>query len=323
MNSITLVQLEYLVSVAEYGHFGRAAAACCVTQPTLSMQIQKAEQQLGAVLFDRSRTPVVPTDVGRKVVAQARVVLREAARLAELCSAAEGMVAGVLRVGVLPTLGPYLMPQLVSALAERYPQLQVVLEELQTEVIVERLREESLDIGLVATPHVAADLLQWPLFSEPLLGYVHAQHALAGHSSLRLAELPPEDVWLLSEAHCLGQLTRDLCHLSGGRGEQCLAFGRTFQFESGSIEMLKQLVAHNGGLTLLPALSVEPRAALPDMVRLIPFAAPAPARHVSLACRRAYVKQHAVAAFAQLLLATLPGAVALAEDAPAAWRAAR
>lgn len=320
MSAVTLSQLHYLVAVATYGHFGHAAAACGVTQPTLSMQIQKAEQLLGVVIFDRTQTPVIVTEIGVRVIAQSRVTLREAARLVELCADRLGMVTGTLRVGMLPTLGPYLLPRLVSTLAARFPGLQLVVEELLTDTIIARLREETLDIGLIATPAIALDILQWPLFTEPLVGYIHREHPLARHAVLRIADIVPHDLWLLSEAHCLGQQTRELCRLSAEQSKLCLPFVLQIQFESGSLEMLKQMVEQNGGITLLPALCVDALHAVPPRVRIIPCAAPTPTREISLVSRRAYVKQHLVEALVGTMLQSLPQTVRPKMADPAGWR---
>jgi LysR family hydrogen peroxide-inducible transcriptional activator len=316
IDAVTLKQLQYIVTVAHFGHFGHAADACFVTQPTLSMQVQKAEQQLGVVIFDRTQLPIVPTEVGERVIAQARVVLREAARLVEICEDRSDMVQGSLRVGVLPTLAPYVLPRLLPILTQKYPGLQVQVEEVMTELIVRRLREETLDIGLIATPALAPDILQWPLFVEPLYGYVHSAHTLAGHEWLEVGDILSSDVWLLREAHCFGQQTRELCRISGNDAK----LEGQIRFESGSIEMLKQMVEFNGGLTLLPALSVSAMSVTPASVRVVPFSRPAPSREVSLVSRRAFVKQHLIEAFVRSLLSSLPPVVQTHIADPMLWR---
>ena len=315
MATLSLTQMEYIVTVAEHGHFGNAAAECGVTQPTLSMQIGKAESALGVVLFDRARQPVVPTDVGARVVAQARVVLRETARLHELC---QEPVGGTLRVGVLPTLGPYLLPRLLPTLQASFPGLRLHVEELLTDTLLARLRAETLDVALIATPAVAADLLQWPLFREPLVGYVSRRHTLAGTRTLHLHDIDPADLWLLSEAHCLGQQTRELCRLSGELGAARVPGAPAVRFESGSLEMLKQMVEHGGGVTLLPALCVDTLMDTHPAAGPIPLAPPVPGREVSLVARRAFVKQFLIEAFVNTLLAALPPTVEHAVAGP--WR---
>lgn len=320
MSPITLVQLQYLVAVATHAHFGRAAEACCVTQPTLSMQIQKVERQLGVVIFDRTHTPVIPTEVGRRIIAQAHVALREAARIIELSADTPGIVAGTLRVGMLPTLCPYLLPRLVSRLATRYPQLQIIVEELLTDTIVDRLREETLDIGVLATPSIAPDVVQWHLFSEPMLAYVNRSHDLAQKEGLRITDIEPQDLWLLSEVHCFGQQIRELCQIHTNTDTSCPSLAHNIRFESGNLEMLKHLVEYNGGLTLLPAISIESMHSIPPHIRIIPISRPVPLRHVSLAARRAYVKQFLVDAFTDILLESIPDTACTSKANASTWR---
>lgn len=302
---MTLTQLAYAVAVETHGHFGRAAEACFVTQPALSMQIRKLERELGAVLFDRSRTPVVPTEVGRMVVEQARVVLREAARVAELRGEAAGVTAGTLRVGVLPTLGPYLLPRFVHTLARRHPQLELVLEEGLTGDLLERVRGEALDVALIATDE-APDLVPRPLFDEPLLAYVSRGHPLAARTTVTPADLPREDFWQLAEAHCLHAQTIRLCQ-GGAVGEESCTRG--ISLRSGNLETLQRLVETGEGFTLLPALSVEPHRHEHPAARLVPFADPAPTRRIRLVRRRVYLKRPLVDAFVDALLASLPPGV--------------
>ena len=208
----------------------------------------------------------------------------------------------------------------MSTLAARFPGLQLVVEELLTDTIITRLREETLDIGLIATPAIALDILQWRLFNEPLVGYVHRDHPLARHAELQIADIVPQDLWLLSEAHCLGQQTRELCRLSAEQNKLCLPLVLQIQFESGSLEMLKQMVEQNGGVTLLPALCVNALHAAPPTARIIPCAAPTPTREISMVSRRAYVKQHLVEAFVGTVLQSLPQTVQTHIADPAGWR---
>lgn len=299
---MTLTQLAYAVAVDTHGHFGRAAEACFVTQPALSMQIRKLERELGAVLFDRGRTPVVPTEVGRLVVEQARAVLREAARLAELRGEAAGATAGTLRVGVLPTLGPYLLPRFVHALAGRHAQLELVLEEGLTGDLLGRVRAETLDVALIATDE-APDLVRRPLFDEPLLAYVSRGHSLAARTSVTAADLPRGDFWQLAEAHCLHAQTLSLCQGGPPAEGGCT---RGIAFRSGNLETLKRLVENGNGFTLLPALAVRADGDEHPAARLLPFAEPAPTRRIVLVRRRVYLKRALVDAFADALLASLP-----------------
>lgn len=307
---MTLTQLSYIVAVETHGSFGKAAQACFVTQPALSMQVGKLERELGVVLFDRSRTPVVATDLGRQIVEQARVVLREAARIPEMRDRARGEISGELRVGVLPTLGPYLLPRFVQELTVRHPGLRLVLEEAMTGVILERLRNETLDIGIAATSD-AADLDQQPLFEEPFVAYVNAAHPLASRARLTPAELTRQDCWVLSEAHCLREQVLRLCGVSGEAGEL-----RGVHVASGNLEMLERLVETSGGYTLLPALCIEGMRTDDGKARLIEFADPVPSRHVVLLQRRQYLKAHLIEAFTTALRQSLPASIRSVAPAP-------
>lgn len=308
---MTLTQLSYIVAVDTHGHFGKAAQACYVTQPALSMQIGKLERELGVLIFDRSRTPVVATDLGRQIVDQARVVLREAARIPELRDRAGGVIAGELRVGVLPTLGPYLLPRFVQDLAVRYPELRLVLEEAMTDTILERLRNETLDIGIAAL-HETSDLDQELLFEEPFIAYVNTAHPLAAQLRLRPADLTRQDCWVLSEAHCLREQVLRLCSVSAESGEE-----GGVHVASGNLEMLKRLVESSGGYTLLPMLSVDGIQTHDPRGRLVEFADPVPSRQIVVLQRRQYLKAHLVEAFTAALRSSLPATVRVdVPDAP-------
>lgn len=312
LGAATLTQLAYAVAVDTHGHFGHAAAACHVTQPTLSMQLRKLERGLGVVLFDRSRMPVVATDLGRILLDQARVVLQEAARIPDLRDQSLGRVVGELRVGALPTLAPYLLPRFLQRLTDAHPGLRLIVEELPTAGIVDRLRQETLDAGLIATRDGAPGIVQRVLFEEPFVGYVNHAHPLASRETLTHADLSLDDVWLLSEAHCLRAQTVQLCQDRASSAGAVPTCARAVRFESGNLETLKHLVERSGGLTFLPRLAladdarygVSPSGA--GAARVIPFADPPPVRPITLVRRRAYLKQHLVDAFVAALLESLP-----------------
>jgi LysR family hydrogen peroxide-inducible transcriptional activator len=299
-STVTLTQLAYAVAIDTHRHFERAAHACNVTQPTLSMQVQKLETALGATLFDRSRVPVIPTDAGVAVIAQARVVLREAARLADLGRAASGEIAGELRLAVIPTLAPYLLPRVLETIARRHPLLELVVEERVTESVLEGLRDDTLDAGLVATDFDAADITQRPLFREPFVAYVSANHRLAGRARLSVQDLSLTDLWLLSEGHCMRTQVVALCQQRRGKGNAAPAAEttcmRAARFESGNLETLKRLVERGNGMTLLPALAAADLATAAQRKLLIPFGEPSPFRHIGLARRRPHFRQHLVGA---------------------------
>jgi LysR family hydrogen peroxide-inducible transcriptional activator len=314
LGRVTLTQLAYAVAVDAHRHFGRAAEACNVTQPTLSMQVGKLERALGVALFDRSRTPVVPTEAGRAVLAQARVALREAARVVEVRDAAAGEVAGELRIGVIPTIAPYLLPHAVPELSRRYPRLVLVVEERVTDEVLDGLRRGTLDAALVATPVADADLVERVLFTEPFVGYVSEGHRLAARGTLTPADLSLDDLWLLSEGHCFRAQTVQLCGQRAARavrgaapvGAACTSGAR---FESGNLETLQRLVERGVGMTLLPTLAAEHLATDAQRRLVRPFAAPAPTRDVRLVRRRTLPRERLVEVVAAALVDALPAAL--------------
>lgn len=308
MLNLTLTQLSYIVAVDAHGHFGKAAAACHVTQPTLSMQVQKLERQLGVTLFDRSKAPVVATDLGRRIIEQARTVLREAARIADLRDEASGQIVGELRLGALPTLAPYLIPRFVQALAEHHPGLELVVQELVTDDIIAQLQQDRLDAGLIATTPAVPGLLVQHLFDEPFVAYVSSGHRLSAQTVIDTSDLVLDDVWLLTEGHCLRDQSIQLCH-KRTRRHAPQGGPPSVRFESGNLETLKRLVEQGRGMTLLPALAADDLSTAAQRQLLRRFAPPVPVRHVCLVRRRTYLKQHLIEALIRELLASLPADV--------------
>lgn len=305
---LSLTQLTYVVAVDTHRHFGQAAAACNVTQPTLSTQLSKLERALGIVLFDRSRSPVVPTDIGRHVVEQARITLREAARVVAIPELAAGQVAGELRLGVIPTLAPYLLPEMLPELSRRYPLLELIIEERLTEEILEGLRRETIDAGLLASSVAGPEVRERLLFSEPFFGYVSEKHRLAEHTTLRPSDLSLDDLWLLAEGHCFREQTVRLCRQRATRRGTAArpACTNGVRFESGNLETLKRLVEKGLGMTLLPALAAKDLRTDEQRALLCPFAGNPPTREIRLVRRRTSLKEYLVEAVIETVLATLP-----------------
>jgi LysR family hydrogen peroxide-inducible transcriptional activator len=296
---MTLTQLSYIVAVDVYRHFATAAEHSHVTQPTLSMQIQKLEDELGIIIFDRSRQPVVPTDIGAKVIAQARVVLQEAERVREILNEAGDRIAGDFRVGIIPTVAPYLLPLFVRSFAERYPQVRLIIEELQTQSIIHKLRNDTLDAGILATPLHAQGIMEEVLYYEPFVAYVSRSHPLFDKKELAVRDLSGRNVWLLSEGHCFREQALRIC------GERQETESPHVRFESGNLETLKRLVEQNDGMTLLPWLAVQE---LTDEHRQLvrPFSRKVPTREISIVYNRAYLKKSLIEAFAKEIHAILP-----------------
>ena len=301
---MNLTQLTYVVALDEHRHFSRAAEACGVTQPTLSTQLGKLESELGVEIFDRTRRPVEPTDLGSRIVAQARQVLREAGRLREVVREARGVVVGELRVGILPTLAPYLLPRFVSDLSARHPGISLAVEELMTEQILERLEGDRLDAGVIATPPEGRSWVERKLFVEPFVGYLAPDHRLRDRDVLRRDDLEAGDLWLLHEGHCFRDQVLDLCEDLPSEGTA----GRRLTFRSGNLETLKRMVDGSGGMTLLPALAVEGLEE-DEKKRVRPFVEPPPSRTVRLVRGKTYLKRSLIEAFADVLLDALPAGV--------------
>lgn len=302
---MTLVQLEYLLAVDTYRHFATAAEHCFVTQPTLSMQLQKLEEELGVQLFDRSRVPVRPTEVGKEIIAQARIVIAESRKIQELVQNQKQELSGELRIGVIPTLAPYLMPLFITSFLEKYPQVRVVVQELLTNEIVEKLNHEQLDVGLLVTPLENKSIKELPLFYEAFMVYVNPKHALAKQTEIDPAELLPDDLWVLNEGHCFRSQVLNICNRGGKAGG---SEGANFDYRSGSLETLKRIVETQHGLTLLPELSVLEMPE--DKKKLVrPFSEPQPVREVSLVVHKSFLKKKLIEALQREIIAALPESI--------------
>jgi LysR family hydrogen peroxide-inducible transcriptional activator len=301
---MTLVQLQYLVALDAHRHFGNAAAACNVTQPTLSAQVRRLEDELNVQLIDRSHQPVVPTAAGERIIEQAREVLAVRDDLTSLASAMQDRVTGTLRLGLLPTLSPYLLPLVLPVMEAAYPDVTLVLREWPTEEIFNALHADTLDAALIATDEAGSNLHHRVLFTEPFVGYVAPSHRLTTHDQLTPEDLSIEDLWLLSEGHCFRDQVLQVC------GRTPSVPQAAAQFESGSLETLVRLVRSSGGMTLLPQLAIHHMTDAERAGFVIPFADPSPTRDVRLVTRRRH-KQGLVEAFVDALSDALPATVTL------------
>lgn len=306
---MTLQDLRYVVTLAETRNFARAAEACFVSQPTLSTQIKKLEDELGLALFERTNKRVMPTSAGFELIAQARVVLEEAEKLQQMAQQALDPMAGPLRLGVIPTLGPYLLPHLVPQLRANYPRLSLYLTEDLTANLIERLRTGSLDTILLALPIQTAGLELIELFREPFVMALPKDSPLAGKSEVMETDLMGVPLLLLEDGHCLRDQALAVCGLPQPRG--------TEDFRASSLETLRQMVAAGVGCTLLPAMAADTvgaggaKFASERLIELRPFAAPVPCRTVGLAARRGFPRMEMVRAFAELIRRYAPRGVEL------------
>ena len=275
---MNLRDLRYLIALADLRHFGRAAEYCHVSQPTLSTQIKKLEDELGVQLIERSPRQVMLTPVGCDIVTRARRVLAEVDQMRETARRTSDPEAGSVRFGIFPTLAPYLLPHVVPNIRARFPRLELLLVEEKTEVILHMLREGRLDCAVLALP-LHEDWLDIEfLFDEPFILAVPATHPLATHRNLQLNELSEQHLLLLEDGHCLRDQALEVCTLAGA--------GEKEGFRATSLETLRQMVAAGVGITLLPILAVKPPVAASEFIRLLPFKKPPPTRSLALVWRK-------------------------------------
>lgn len=275
---MNLRDLRYLVALADHLHFGRAAEASHVSQPTLSTQIRKLEEELGTTLFERAPRQVMLTSAGHDIAVRARRVLAEVDQMRDIARRAADPEAGSIRLGIFPTLGPYLLPHVVPRVRARFPRLELLLVEEKTEALLTMLREGRLDAAVLALPLPEDGLESEELFEEPFLLAVPAGHPLAARTALDVRELEHEHLLLLEEGHCLREQALEVCSL-GGAGERD-------GFRATSLETLRQMVAAGVGATLLPLLSVQPPVPPSESMRLLRFRGQAPSRRLALVWRR-------------------------------------
>lgn len=297
----SFAQLEYVLAVDTHRHFGRAAKACHVTQPTLSAGIAKLEEELGISLFDRSAQPIVPTADATAVIEQARTVIAEFSKISVLASGASKEITGNIIIGIIPTLSSYLIPLFLEDLAGHHPKLKVEIREMTTEEITEALARESIDVGILALPIEGSALQSISLFNEPFYLYVHEGHPYAKHKSINPRELDGREMWLLEEGHCFRNQVLQACKLRGKR--PALA---NVRFESGSLETLKRLVARGLGYTLIPHLAIAEEGEADEHAKIVKFTKPMPAREIGLIFRRLQLKKPAINALAEAIKKNLP-----------------
>lgn len=297
---MTFVQLEYVVAVDTCRHFAMAANRCFVTQPTLSMQIQKLEEELGVKIFDRSKQPVVPTEAGVEIIEQARKILAEKNVIQEIVQNKKGILTGELRIGIIPTLAPYLLPLFVQNFARKYPHVKLIVQEMLTEYVISRLREGRIDVGIVVTPLQEKGIKEHVLFYEELLAYVAKKNVAYKKTYVLAQDIDPEKLWLMEEGHCFRSQILNLCEL-----RKSSEMSAHFEYEAGSIEALRRMVELNDGITVLPELTtLDMDSKRMQMIRH--FQKPAPMREVSLVVHRDFVKKRLIEVLKEEILAAMP-----------------
>src|SRR6187397_1934218 len=297
---MTLTELKYIVAVAREKHFGKAAEACFVSQPTLSVAIKKLEDELEVKLFERSANEVTVTPLGDEIVRQAQSVLEQAAAIKEIAKRGKDPLAGPLRLGVIYTIGPYLLPDLVRQAIARVPQMPLMLQENFTAKLLELLRTGELDCAIMAEPFPDTGLAIAPLYDEPFMVAVPKSHALARRKSISADELKLEKMLLLGTGHCFRDHVLEVCP-EYAQFSSASADGMRKTFEGSSLETIKYMVASGMGVTVVPQLSV-PAEKQPHVV-YVPFDKPAPMRRVVLAWRRSFTRYEAIAALRNAIYA--------------------
>ncbi len=297
---MTLTQLQYTIAVAEEGNFTQAAEKCFVTQPTLSMQVQKLEDELGIKLFNRNTKPITLTTIGEKIIDQAKMILKETNRMEDIVSTEKGFVGGNFRLGIIPTVMPTLLPMFLNTFIKKFPKVNLKIEELNTAAIIEELKNGKLDAGIAATPLDDVKIIEKPLYYEPFVGYIPEPHPLSKLKTLALSDLEKMDILVLEDGHCFRDHVLKIC--------QTPNFSHTFNLKSGSFETLIHLANDGLGMTLLPYL--QTRNLTPQNAKnLRSFESPEPAREISLIYSKSQLKLPIIESLSATIESLMRGAI--------------
>ena len=300
---MTITQLQYVLAVAEYRNFTLAAQKSFVTQPTLSMQVQKLEDELDVLIFDRGKKPIAITEVGKKIVAQAKNIVAEAERIKDIVDQEKGFIGGDFILGIIPTVMPTLLPMFLPTFVKKYPKVNLIIKEQATDTLIRNLHDGHVDAAIAATPLEIEFIKERPLYYEPFVGYVPPNHRLAKAQELSASDLDIHDVLLLQDGHCFRDGVINLCNSSRNR------VAEHFQIESGSFETLVNLANEGMGMTLLPYLNTLELDAK-KRGNLKHFKNPAPAREISLIYHKSELKIQITEALKEVISGIVRGAIA-------------
>ncbi|SHG22006.1 LysR substrate-binding domain-containing protein [Flagellimonas flava] len=300
---MTITQLQYVLAVAEHKNFTLAAEKSFVTQPTLSMQVQKLEDELDILIFDRGKKPITITEVGKKIVAQAKNIVAEAERIKDIVDQDKGFIGGDYTLGIIPTVMPTLLPMFLNTFIKKYPKVNLIIKEQPTEALIRNILDGHLDAGIAATPLEIEFIKERPLYYEPFMGYVPNSHRLTGQQQLGTEDLDVSDILLLQDGHCFRDGVINLCKSPKNLQDE------HFKIESGSFETLVSLADEGMGMTLLPYLNTLD---LDDRKRkfLRPFKNPSPAREISLIYHKSELKIQITEALKDVISSIVKGAIA-------------
>jgi LysR family hydrogen peroxide-inducible transcriptional activator len=299
---MTITQLQYVLAVAENKNFTLAAEKCFVTQPTLSMQIKKIEEELNVLIFDRTKKPIQLTEIGQKIVNQAKNIVNEADRIKDIVEQQKGFIGGEFRLGIIPTIMPTLLPMFLNNFIKKYPKVKLIIEELNTDEIIVKLKNGHLDAAIASTPLQEEKLKEIVLYFEPFVAYIPENHSIANKDEIEISDLNIDEILLLQDGHCFRDGILNLCKMGG------IANNNHFQLESGSFETLIKLADEGLGMTLLPYLHTLDLKEN-DRKKLRHFKEPKPAREVSLIFPKTQLKIHIIDALRNTIAGVVKGAI--------------
>lgn len=294
---MTLQQLEYIVALDTHRHYVKAADECFVTQPTITLQVKKLEDEMGLQIFNRSKIPLAPTPTGEMVINRARSIIQEVKQLKEMLRHEKNDFSGEFKIGIIPTLSPYLVPKFTGSFIHSYPNTSLDINEMQTEVIIEALKNGSIDIGILVTPLNESFIREIPLYSEPFVYYGNTEDPLLSRDTLSPEDVDQlEGIWLLNKGHCFRNQVLNIC--------KDLKQKKNIEFQSGSIETLKKMVDNYGGFTLIPEMAIDPK----EKKKVVHFNSPKPSREVSLVVNKGFVREGLIDVLRSEILKVIPKA---------------
>lgn len=300
---MTITQLEYIIAVNNYKSFSVAANHCFVTQPTLSMQIQKLEEELGVVIFDRSRNPVQTTDIGEQLIRQAKIIIEQRDRFQNIIENVKGEFTGIIRVGIIPTIAPFLLPLFLQSFLDNYPKVELIFDELTTSEIVSGIHKSTLDFGILALPINDSGIIEESLYYEPFVGFIPEKHKLFHKTKLDIDDLHSDDLLLLKEGHCLREQTLKVCKSSE---KEWRDDHNKILFEFGSLDTLINLVQQNFGMTLLPYLAIRYMKDEAKLKLVREFKAPVPKREIGIVYSKTFIKKNLLKALKEKIISSVP-----------------
>lgn len=303
---MTITQLKYVLAVAKYQNFTAASEKCFVTQPTLSMQIQKLEEELDVVIFNRKKKPIQLTSIGEKLVLQAKIIVDESQRITDIVEQQKGFIGGDFKIGIIPTIMPTLLPLFLKTYLKKFPKVNLIIEELTTEEIIKKLNAGSIDAAIAATPLENNSVKERVLYYEPFVGYISEKHRLFSKKKLSINDLDIDDILLLDDGHCFKDNILNLCGSSGSKNNN------KFSLRSGSFNTLIKLSKEGLGMTLLPFLQTLDLSES-DKRHLRDFEKPVPAREVSLIYHKSQLKMQIIESLKTTIDAVIRGVIAFSD----------